>query len=159
MSRRSLVSPAPFLRSTCLPISSMTPYPDQVCLVQLLRSSRCDIRPVWVASQHRRKAPAPTWAKRYAEDPFVTSACLCTWAILTSKSVAVASKRLSVKGYAHDKLSAMLEEYMRNPLLWIASAQLQTRVLRTPWGCETLPLLVSPLRVQIVFRSSRNGDW
>jgi len=38
------------------------------------------------------------------------------------------------------------------PLLWIASAQLQTRVLGTPWGCETFPLLVSPPGVRIWWR-------
>ena len=50
----------------------------------------------------------------------VTSACLCTWAILKFKAVAGVSKRLPVKGYTQDKLSAMLEEYMRNPVLSIA---------------------------------------
>ena len=128
VSRGYLVSPAPSLPFTYLPISSMTPRLNQACLVQLLRSSRCDIRPVWVASQHWCEAPAPTEARGYAKDPFervfscsssmpksMTSVCPRTWAILTSKSVAVASKRLPVKGYAHDKLSAMLAEYMWNP--------------------------------------------
>jgi len=45
------------------------------------------------------------------------------------------------------------------PLLWIASALLQTRVLGTPWGCETLPLPVSPPGVRIVVCLSRNVDW
>ena len=128
VSRGSLVPPAPSLPSTYFPIYSMTPRLNQVCLVQLLRSSRCDIRPVWVASQHCGEAPAPTGARRYAEDPFervfscsssmpksMTSVCPCTWVILTSESVAVASKRLPVKGYTHNKVSAMLAEYMWSP--------------------------------------------
>ena len=75
-----------------------TPEPITPC--PLLSSSRWDIRPVWVASQHCSEAPAPTGLARYAEDPFEIRGVLLLFSTPKSMTLHVFVRG----GYRHPKV-------------------------------------------------------